>query len=134
MHKKVTKFMDGQATPREVHARYGIRKPCSKCKAPATNRIRVLAELAELQRRHPDFCILVASINPNGRFVPTVATRYGPMVMLHDLGSCDSCRKALEVQAAHGQEDWMLVEIDRGPAPINQQILTSRYGKSTAAI
>ena len=122
-HKRVNKFMDGQMSPREAHAHFGIRKQCAKCQLPATNRIRVLVELKELERRKPEFTAMIKATNPNGPIVPTIDTKYGPMVMLHDLGCCDGCRKAMEVQAAHGAEDWMLVEIDRGPDDVKTQVV-----------
>lgn len=120
--KRIDKFMGGRMTPREAHAQLSVRRPCVNCQLPATIRIRVLAELEELKRRQPQFVAGIMATNPNGPYVPTIATTYGAMVMLHDVGSCDSCRKAVEVQVAHGQEDWMLVEIDRGPANIRPMV------------
>ena len=121
-NRHIKKFMGGRATPREVHAATSVRRQCLKCPARAIMRIRVLADLDELTRRQPVFTALVAADAPGGR-VPTVDTTYGKMVMLHDVGACAMCRKAVEVQVAHGAEDWMLVEVDRGPAPINAQIM-----------
>lgn len=120
--RHITKFAGGRETPREVHARLAVRRPCVICRQPGTMRIRVLVELSELERRRPDFCGIIKATNPNGSFIPTVATTYGLMVMLHDVGACDQCRKQAEVQVAHGAEDWMLVEIDRGPPAIRPQI------------
>ena len=124
--RHLKKFMDGRATPREVHARLAVRKSCVHCKMPATVRIRVLADLVELEKRQPQFVATIKLTNPNGPFVPTIRTTYGPMVMLHDVGTCDRCRRAVEVQVAHGQEDWMLVEIDGGPANIKTQVMVPR--------
>ena len=125
-NRHIRKFMNGRMTPRELHASVGVRRPCVICKQPATMRIKVLAELAELERRKPEFCLMIKTTNPNGPYIPTISTTYGPMVMLHDVGACDSCRKKAEVQVAHGTEDWMLVEINRGPADIKPQIQVPR--------
>ena len=108
-------FMGGAATPQEVHRELGINKPCAGCGRPAGIRIKVLAEYAELVKRNPDFVALLMVASPDGTTVPTVATKYGPMVLISDIGACELCRKTAEVAAARGAPSWCIVEIDRGP-------------------
>lgn len=109
------RFMDGAATPQEVHRTLGINKACVGCGRPAGIRIKVLAEYGELVQRNPDFVALLMVASPDGATVPTVATKYGPMVLISDIGACELCRKTAEVAAARGAPSWCIVEIDRGP-------------------
>jgi hypothetical protein len=41
-----------------------------------------------------------------------VKTKYGDMVLISDVGACDNCKTAAEVEAAKGPS-WAIVEIDR---------------------
>lgn len=111
VHRKT--FMNGQMTANEAHRAYGIRKKCACCGRPAAIRIKVLADLAELTKRNPEFVAAVITSNPEGPFVPTIDTTYGKMVKLSDIGACDNCKQDAEKAAAKHPE-WCLVEIDRG--------------------
>lgn len=111
----VDKFMDGVATPQEVHRALGINKKCVGCGAPAAIRIRVLALYSELVERNPDFVALMMAASPDGATCPTIPTQYGPMVLVTDNGACEQCQTTAEVAAARGVPDWCIVEIDRGP-------------------
>lgn len=118
----IKKFMGGRVTPEELHRAIGLRVKCSGCGQPAAIRIRVLVELAELTKRQPEFVAAVAASNPEGPSVPTVATKYGPMVKVSDTGACALCRKTAEVAAARGAPSWCIVDIDRGPGPDRPQV------------
>ena len=111
LHRKT--FMNGQMTPEEAHRAYGIRKKCAVCGKPAAIRIKVLADLAELTKRQPEFVAAIITSNPEGQFVPTIDTTYGKMVKLSDVGACDNCKQDAEKASAKHPE-WCMVEIDRG--------------------
>jgi hypothetical protein len=119
------KFMKGQMTPSEVHKKYGVRKSCQSCGAPASIRIRVLVTLAELTQRQPEFVANIAASNPDGPYVPTVPTKFGPMVLISDVGACDNCKGEAERAAAH-HPSWAIVEINRGPKDVIQSQVTEK--------
>ena len=125
----ITKFMDGRMTPNEAHRALGIRKKCAGCGRPAAIRIRVLADLKELTKQQPQFVAAIAASNPAGPFVPVVPTKYGPMVMLSDIGACDLCRKTAEVTAAQSPS-WCIIDIDRGPNERNKVVAQVPKGDS----
>lgn len=112
--RHIRKFMDGRATPQEIHRAIGIRKNCVYCGRPAAIRIKVLIELGELTKRQPEYVAQIMVTNPNGPYVPTIPTIHGPMVKVSDVGACDLCRADAEKAAARGPS-WAIVEIDRGP-------------------
>ena len=111
--------------PHELHRALGIRKKCEQCGAPAAIRIKVLVALDELTRRAPEYVANIMASNPDGPFVPTIETKYGPMVKTSDIGACDNCRVEAEKAAAKGPS-WAIVEIDRqglsGSFPIVAQV------------
>lgn len=111
LHMK--KFDGGRRTPDEVHREYALgNKRCVICKGPPAIRIRVLVQLSELQIRSPDYVIAIAASNPDGPYVPTIPTKYGPMVKISDVCFCDLCKVDGEKEAAKGPS-WAIVEIDR---------------------
>lgn len=119
--RHLTRFMEGRMTPEEAHRAYGIRKSCYVCGKPAAIRIRVLVQLEEITKRNPEFVAHVAATNPEGPYIPTVPTRYGPMVKMSDVGACDNCKVEAERAAARGPS-WAIVEIDRGPGADKTQV------------
>lgn len=114
--RHIKKFMDGKMSPQELHQRLGIRKNCYGCGKPAVVRLRTFVALDELTKRQPEYVAQIMASNPNGPYVPTVATKYGPMVKVSDIGACALCAKEAEKAAARGPS-WCIVEIDRGPDP-----------------
>lgn len=111
----INKFDGGNRTPDEYHREHGFSRTsrkCAVCGAPSAIRIRVLIALDELTRRQPEYVAQIAASNPNGPYVPTVKTKYGDMVLISDVGACDNCKTAAEVEAAKGPS-WAIVEIDR---------------------
>ncbi len=112
--RHVKKFMGGRITPDELHRALGIRGVCAICEGPGAIRIKVLVQLDELTKRQPEYVAQIMATNPDGLFVPTVATTYGPMVKVSDIVACDNCKVDAERSAAKGPS-WALVEIDRGP-------------------
>jgi len=109
----VKKFDGGRRTPDEVHRElaYGPKR-CVICKGKPAIRIRVLMQLSELMARSPEYVNGIIATNPDGPFVPTIATTYGPMVKVSDCCFCDLCKVAGEKEAAKGPS-WAIVEIDR---------------------
>ena len=110
----------GNMTPSELHRAIGIRKSCMYCGQPAAVRIRVLVALDELTRRQPEYVAQIMATNPDGSWtVPTLPTKYGPMVKVSDVGACSHCRREAEIAAARGPS-WAIVEISAGPDPTNK--------------
>jgi len=114
----IRKFIKGEMTPREMHIA-AMNKPCEQCGHPASVRLRVLVLLDELVQRNPEFVAQIMVSNPDGTCtVPTIPTKYGPMVKVSDIGACDSCRRSAE-QAAAKCPSWCLVEISAPPEDKN---------------
>jgi hypothetical protein len=108
------KFDGGRRTPDEMHRQeaYGPKAKCAMCKGKPAIRIRVLMQLAELVARSPEYVAGIVASNPEGPFVPTIPTTYGPMVKVSDVFFCDICKTDGEKEAAKGPS-WAIVEIDR---------------------
>ena len=114
----IQKFLRGEMTPRETHIA-ALNKACEQCGALAAVRLRVLVLLDELVQRSPEFVAQIMVANPDGSCtVPTIPTKYGPMVKVSDIGACDSCRSAAE-RAAARCPSWCLVEISAPPEDKN---------------
>lgn len=120
----IQKFAKGELTPRETHIA-ALNKRCEQCGRPASVRLRVLVLLDELVQRSPELVAQVMMTNPDGSCtVPTIPTKYGPMVKVSDVGACDSCRSAAEKAAARCPS-WCLVEISVPPEdknPVHAQV------------
>ena len=114
----IQKFIKGDLTAREMHIA-AMNKKCEQCGRPASVRLRVLVLLDELVQRNPEFVAQVMVSNSDGTCtVPTIPTKYGPMVKISDVGACDSCRSAAEIAAAKCPS-WCLVEISVPPEDKN---------------
>jgi hypothetical protein len=114
----IRKFVSGEMTARETHIA-ALNKPCEQCGRPASVRLRVLVLLDELVQRNPELVAQIMVSNPDGSCtVPTIPTKYGPMVKVSDIGACDSCRSAAEIAAAKCPS-WCLVEISAPPEDKN---------------
>jgi hypothetical protein len=114
----IRKFVRGEMTARETHIA-ALNKPCEQCGRPASVRLRVLVLLDEMVQRNPEFVAQIMVSNPDGAcLVPTIPTKYGPMVKVSDIGACDSCRHAAESAAAKCPS-WCLVEISVPPEDKN---------------
>jgi len=122
--RHMKKLFGGKETAFEVHQKYGFRMACcapgtnknNRCGGPPVIRIRVYTPYLELFSKHPEFCIQIAAGNRDGSYVPTVDTKWGPMVLLSDMTACKFHQQSAERAAAHppkGLQTW--VTIDRGP-------------------
>jgi hypothetical protein len=103
----------GKATAEEVHAQYGFRRHCEVCHQPPVIRVKMFMLMSEFANRAPDMAAMIAMTNPDGDFIPTVPTKFGPMVKFSDVTACRFHKKELELAAAKAPS-WVLVEIDRG--------------------
>ncbi len=114
--RHMSKLFGGQTTAEQVHsaalAAKGAR--CSICGAPPLITYRSMALYAELEREAPQYLAAIKSSNPNGPYVPTFPTTYGPMVIISAAYACKMCERRADLTAAR-HPSWVTVEIDRGP-------------------
>lgn len=107
------KFMGGLLSPREAHRKFAFGgRGCTECGQPAVIRIRTFGELTEVNKRSPQFLMLLAKEN-EGR-VPVVDFTYGKFVKMGEAFACRDCAAKAE-QAAAKAPSWCVVEIDKGP-------------------
>ena len=116
-----SKLFQGRRSAEEIHAKFGFGKGCLLCGQPGVIRIRVLIQHDELVRRAPDIAAAIAASNPDGPFIPTFATSYGPMVRVSETIVCRFHRREVELAAAKGPS-WAFIEIDRGPGSDRPQV------------
>ena len=106
-----------ELSPEQLHRAFALRKPCHICGGPPAIRIRVLAPVTELMAKSPDVMLAIAANNPeHPGGIPTIPTKYGPMVMVSDLTACDRCKVEAE-RASAKHPSWVIVEIDHGAGP-----------------
>ena len=116
IHSK--RLFDGKETAEEVHAQglVAAGAACDVCGRPPVATFRAQALLADLQQYSPQWVAAIASTNPEGPYVPTFASIYGPMVTISTAHSCRMCLPAASKLAAK-HPSWIHVEIDYGPGP-----------------
>lgn len=120
----IQKFIRGELSARETHIA-ALNKKCEQCGRPAVVRLRVLVLLDELIQRNPEMVAQIMLTSPTGSCtIPTIPTKYGPMVKVSDIGACDQCRSTAE-KAAAKCPSWCLVEISAPPEdrnPVQAQV------------
>lgn len=116
-----TKLFGGRETAEEVHSRLGMSKPCQICGGRPVIMIKVLMQHDEFVKRSPELAAEIARTNPNGPYIPTFATTYGPMVLVSKVTACRLHQKELEKTAAKAPS-YCLIEIDRGPGADKIQV------------
>jgi len=99
-------------------------KPCTVCRKPGKIRIRTLAQLAEVIKQAPEI-VAAAAAGCEGGMVPTIPTKYGPMVCLTEVWACERCQKDAE-KASAKHPSWVIVEVNYGPGPDKLQIQVPR--------
>jgi hypothetical protein len=109
-----TKLFGGVKTAHEVNAQLGWRQRCAKCQGPPVIKVRMFMLYDEFVKRSPQMAMAIAATNPDGPFIPTMPTTFGPMVKYASVCACSAHQKELEVMAAKAPS-YVLVEIDRGP-------------------
>lgn len=102
-------------------------KPCSLCGDPPVMRMKVLAELAEMEKREPAMMEAIKRTNPYGPYVPTIDTKYGKMMLLHDMTLCEGCRVGAKREAAKFPS-WMIVEFDEAGRDANHGLVIQSAG------
>lgn len=111
-----SKLFGGVTTAQEVHAREALRGKCTieKCPNLPVIQIKCLMLAADFVKQAPTMAAAIAASNPDGPFVPTIPTTFGPMVKFSTVNACRTHQKEAETAAAKAPS-WVLVEIDRGP-------------------
>ena len=121
MAGRVKKFMDGKMTPMEAHRRLAWGgKGCTTCGGASVIRIKTFMKADDFTSQvEPGVMAMIAAAC--GGKLPTVPTKFGPIVRIGDAYACRACQKDAEVAAARLPE-YVVVEIDRGPAGIPIQV------------
>jgi hypothetical protein len=117
-------------TPVEMIRKLDLKKPCDLCGDPPVMRMRVLAEMAEMEKREPDIIAKIKLTNPNGLYVPTIDTKFGKMMLLHDMRFCEGCRVGAQRQAAK-YPSWMIVEFDEAGRDASHKLVIQSAGVGT---
>lgn len=116
--KFVRKFMDGQISPQEYHAKHAFPPgaKCHACKRKPITTIRVYAPLKDILAVDPMLKAL-SEIDPQAFMqLVTQGLFKEPMLLLSCVYACTSCTPEAERAAAKGPS-WVVVDIDRGPSP-----------------
>lgn len=119
IHRK--KLFGGRASAEEVHSALGMKQPCHLCGGRPVIMIKVLVQHDEFVKQQPMLASEIARTNPNGPYIPTFPTTYGPMVLVSKVTACRLHQKELE-KAAAKHPSWCLIEIDRGPGADKAQV------------
>lgn len=116
IHRK--QFMDGRATPQEVHSRYAfpLGAKCVGCGGPPLTTIRSFAEEAEMLKRDPRLKILQLA-DPDKYGSMQLRTKMGKYLRIAEVYACPQCTPEAE-RAAARHPSWVFVEIDRGPEQV----------------
>jgi hypothetical protein len=109
------RLFGGRRTAEEVHRELGLRGRCA-CGGPPAIRIRVFIRHDDFVKLQPELAAMIAASNRDGPFIPTMESKYGPLVKRSDIVFCDHCRAYAE-RAAARTPSWAIVEIDRGVGP-----------------
>ena len=94
---------------KDQQAALGIAMNCAACGKPATVRVTMYASPSDAIAKWPELCAVLIARSDDG-VLPTWQTTKGPMVPFSVVGSCDSCRKNLETEAAKAPS-WVHAEI-----------------------
>jgi hypothetical protein len=104
----VRHFMGGRSTPEEMHRRFGIRKSCQLCGAPAILRIKTFVLVKDIREKTPEYLADLIASNPAGptAAIPAFASKWGPALKVGDVGACENCSATAQKLAAHPPKDW----------------------------
>lgn len=121
-----SKLFGGVTTAEEVHAKHGIRQPCTSpgCRNLPVIQIKCFMLHDEFVKQSPQMAMAIAATNPDGPFIPCTPTTFGPMVMFSKVAACRTHQKDAETAAAKAPS-WVLVEINRGPGADKPQVQVS---------
>lgn len=117
----VRKFMDGKMTPMEAHRRLAWGgKGCTTCGGAPVVRIKTFMRAADFSSMvEPGVMAMIAKAC-DGK-LPTVPTKFGPIVRIGDAYACRACQKDAEIATAR-LPDYVIPEFDRGPKDIPIQV------------
>ena len=117
----VKKFMNGKMTPMEAHRRFAWgNKPCTTCGGAPVIRLKTFMKADDFTSVvEPGIMAMIAAAC-DGK-LPTVPTKFGPIVRIGDAYACKACQKDAEVAAARLPE-YVIVELDRGPKDVPIQV------------
>ena len=121
MSNRVKKFMDGKATPMDMHRRYAWNgKGCTTCGGAPVIRIKTFMKADDFTSTvEPGVMAMIAAAC--GGKLPTVPTKFGPIVRIGDAYACRACQRDAEVAAAK-LPGHVIVEFDRGPKEIKVRV------------
>lgn len=121
IHRKLKRFADGKETPFEMHQRLAwAGKRCTTCGGAPVIRIKTFMKAEDFTSQvEPGIMAMIAK--SCGGKLPTVPTKYGPIVRIGDAFACRACQRDAERAAAH-LPGYVITEIDRGPADIKIRV------------
>ena len=121
MSNRVKKSMDGKATPMDMHRRYAWNgKPCTTCGGAPVIRLKTFMRADDFTSVVEPGVMAMIAAACDGK-LPTVPTKFGPIVRIGDAYACRPCQKDAEVAAARLPE-YVIVEIDRGVPDVPIQV------------
>lgn len=121
MAHTVRKFMDGKMTPMEAHRRLAWGgKGCTTCGGAPVVRIKTFMRAADFSSMVEPGVMAMIAAACDGK-LPTVPTKFGPIVRIGDAYACRACQKDAEVATAR-LPDYVIPEFDRGPKDIPIQV------------
>ena len=121
IHRKLKRFADGKETPFQMHQRLAWGgKGCTTCGGAPVIRIKTFMRADDFSSQvEPGIMAMIAAAC-DGK-LPTVPTKFGPIVRIGDAFACRACQKDAEIAAAH-LPGYVITEIDRGPADIKIRV------------
>jgi hypothetical protein len=121
IHRKLKRFADGKETPFQMHQRLAWGgKRCTTCGGAPVIRIKTFMKADDFTSQvEPGIMAMIAAAC--GGKLPTVPTKFGPIVRIGDAFACLACQKDAEIAAAH-LPGYVITEIDRGPADIKIRV------------
>ena len=121
IHRKIKRFADGKETPFQMHQRLAWGgKGCTTCGGAPVIRIKTFMRADDFTSQvEPGIMAMIAAAC-DGK-LPTVPTKFGPIVRIGDAFACRACQKDAEIAAAH-LPGYVITEIDRGPADIKIRV------------
>jgi hypothetical protein len=115
------RFADGKESPLDMHRRYAWGgKRCTTCGGAPVIRIKTFMKADDFTSTvEPGVMAMIAAAC--GGKLPTVPTKFGPIVRIGDAYACKACQKDAEVAAARLPE-YVIVELDLGPRDVPIQV------------
>jgi hypothetical protein len=120
-HRHMKRFADGKETPFEMHRRLAWGgKRCTTCGGAPVLRIKTFMRAADFSSMVEPGVMAMIAAACDGK-LPTVPTKFGPIVRIGDAYACKACQKDAEVATAR-LPDYVIPEFDRGPKDIPIQV------------